>query len=178
MLKHTNHSKSPGKVKNADGWHCPEKYLFLWLFEGSKMSQNQDMPWKLPQIFMPDKHWFTKIFFACVGVSTTKADDALSHWCNQNFHRCAWDLKQARQQQESSLEKSQLCPQAPLFFAHLPVKASEQRLISNGIQPNPPSFSYTHLHVSAHSHTNRSASNTQTNRIMEYCSTFALKVKD
>lgn len=124
------------------------------------MSQNHfplcsgsEVPWKLPQIFMPDKHWCTEVLgYSCLGASATKGDDALSHWCNPNLHPCAQDLKQAQQQQEPSLEKSQLCPQAPLSSAHLPVKTSEPRLISNGIHPNP-HISLTHTHVSAHTHT-------------------------
>lgn len=80
---------------------------------------------------------------SCVGASATKGDDAVSHWCNPYLHPCAQDLKQAQQQREPSLEKSQLCPQALLSSDHLPVKTSEPRLISNGIHPNP-HISLTH----------------------------------
>lgn len=118
------------------------------------MSQNHialfcgsEVPWKLPQIFRSDKHWCTEIFIAPVlEANTTKADDALSHWCNQNLHCCAWDLKLAQQQQEWSLETSQLCPQAPLSSAHLPVKTLEPRLISNGVHLNPhASLAHTYM---------------------------------
>lgn len=119
------------------------------LFEASKMSQNHfplcsgsEVPWKLPQIFMSDKHWCTEVLLAA---SATKGDDALSHRCNPNLHPCAQDLKQAQQQQEPSLEKSQLCPQAPLSSAHLPVKTSEPRLISNGIHPPTPTSVSSHI---------------------------------
>lgn len=91
-------------------------------------------------------HWGTSC--SCVGSCTTKADDALSHWCNQNLHPCAQDLKQAQQQLEWSLEKSQHCPQAPLSSAHLPVKTSEPRLISDAVHPNPHiALSHTHTHT-------------------------------
>lgn len=133
--------------KDVDGLHCPEKYLsfcletlwgikdesepfssLLWLWSAMETVTNI----YVRQTFV---HWGTPC--SCVGASTTKGDDALSHWCKPNLHPCAQDLKQAQQQQELSLEKSQLCPQAPLSSAHLPVKTSEPRLISNGIHPTP-----------------------------------------
>ena len=145
--------------KAVDGLHCPEKYLsfcletlggikdesepfssLLWLWSAMETAANIYVGQTLVR-------WGTPC--SCVGASATKGDDALSHWCKPNLHPCAQDLKQAQQQQEPNLEKSQLCPQAPLSSAHLPVKTSEPRLISNGIHPNP-HISLTHTHMFLH----------------------------
>lgn len=70
IMQEPFYSKLMGNVskmlfKAVDGLHCPEKYhpLALRLLEASKMSQNHfplcsgsEVPWKLPQIFMSDKH--------------------------------------------------------------------------------------------------------------------------
>lgn len=145
--------------KDFDGLHCPEKYLsfcletlwgikdesepfssLLWLWSAMETATNIYVGQTLAHRGTP---------CSCVGASTTKGDDALSHWCNPNLHPCAQDLKQAQQQQGLSLEKSQLCPQAPLSSPHLPVKTLVPCLISNGIHPNPHvSLTHTHTHVS------------------------------
>lgn len=50
------------------GSQSPEKDLFFSLFEASKMSKGHfirwyvsEVPWKLPQIFVPDKHRSTEV---------------------------------------------------------------------------------------------------------------------
>lgn len=137
--------------KDVDGLHCPEKYLsfcletlqgikdesepfssLLWLWSAMETATNIYVRQTLV-------HWGTP--WSCVGARATKGDDALSHWCNPNLHPCAQDLKQAQQQQEPSLEKSQLCPQAPLSSTHLPVKTSAH---FKRHSPQPPYLPYTH----------------------------------
>lgn len=169
-----NVSKVP--LRNVDGLHCPEKYLSLYpkTLQGIK---DESEPFS--SLLLVKYHGNCRKYLcrtntgalrcscSCGGASTTKADDALSHWCNQNLHPFARDLKQAQQQQESSLEKSQLCPQAPLFFAHLPVKTSEPRLISNGIRPNP-HISLTHTYMPLHT-----PIPTSLHRILRHASTWS-----
>lgn len=153
--------------KDVDGLHCPEKYLsfclqtlwgikdesepfssLLWLWSSMETATNIYVGQTLV-------HWGTPC--SCVGARATKGDDALSHWWNLNLHPCAQDLKQAQQQQEPSLEKSQLCPQAPLSSAHLTVKTLAH---FKRHSPQPLYLPHTHTHVSAHTHTYHSYSHT------------------
>lgn len=140
--------------KGGDGLHCPEKYLsfcreslsgikdesesfssLLWLWSAMETATN---------IYVRQTSGRWGALCCHVGARATKGDDALSHWCNPNLHPCARDLEQAQRQQEPSLEKSQLCPQAPLSSAHLPVKTLEPRTFSNSVQPNSHTLTYTH----------------------------------
>lgn len=58
----------------------------LSVFEASKMSQkhfplcsSSEVPWKLPQIFMLDKHWCTEVLLAPVKESVPQREMTLCH---------------------------------------------------------------------------------------------------
>lgn len=68
------------------GSQSPEKYLFLSLFGASKMSEGHfirwyasEVPWKLPQIFVPDKHFSTKVLPASKWESASQKQMTLCH---------------------------------------------------------------------------------------------------
>lgn len=112
-VRHLCRRTSPklmGKVckllyKEPHGLHCPEKYLsfylktlwgikdesepfssLLWLWSAMETATNIYVRQTLEHRGAPRSR---------EGASTTKGDDALSHWCNPNLHPCAQDLKQA-----------------------------------------------------------------------------------
>lgn len=147
--------------KAVVGLHCHEKYLslclqtlrgikdesetfssLLWLWSAMETATNIYVGQTLVHCGTP---------CSCVGASATKGDDALSHWCNPNLHPSAQDLKRAQQQQEPSLEKSQLCPLAPLvlrsptcenLWATAPFQAA--------FTLTPTYLLHTHMHVFMH----------------------------
>lgn len=120
-------------------------YPSAWrVFEASKVSQKHfplcsgsEVPWKLPQIFMSDKHWCIEGTSCSCEEPAPQREMTLCHTgATQIYTPVPGTSNKQQQQRGLSLEKSHLCPQAPLSSTHLPAKTSEPRPNFKGLSPH------------------------------------------
>lgn len=124
----------------------------LSLFEASKMSQKHfplcpspEVPWKLPQIFMLDKHWCTEVLLAPVKESVPQREMTLCHTGAERIYK--HNSKRSRAFKKASFVLRHPCP--PVTYLWKPWGHGSFEM---PFTPAPTSL--LHTHVSAYTHTN------------------------